>query len=238
MEKAYLDCNLRAELGKNKVGTLRRSGFVPGVVYGKGKSPLAIQLNQSQLIKFMHAHHGGENMIISLRIAGEKETSKAKKEERSVLIKDIQYEPVHDDILHVDFNEISLTEKIKVKVPVEPVGESEGVKKENGVFTHVLWELEVECLPMDIPEKITFNVEKMKIGDAVYVKDLVLPAEVNLLTDKEAIVFTLAAPWKIVEPTAEEAAVAGEKEAAEPEVIKKEKKEKEEEPGEEKAGEK
>lgn len=226
MEKAYLDCVSREERGTNKMSALRRAGFIPAVVYGKGKSPLAIKIDQSQLIKFMHAHHGGENMVISLRIAGDADAKKAKNEEKAVLIKDIQYEPVHDTVLHVDFNEVSLTEKIAVKIPIASKGEPEGVKKEGGVLTQVLWELEVKCLPTEIPEKIEVNIESMKIGDTIHVKAIVVPSHVDILTDVEAIVFTLAAPRKIEEPVAA-AAVEGEEASAEPEVIKKEKKEEE-----------
>lgn len=233
MEKTYLDCVSREELGKNKMGALRRAGFVPAVVYGKGKEPLVIKIDQSQLIKFMHAHHGGENMVISLRISGNEDSKKVKKKERSVLIKKIQYEPVHDSLLHVDFNEVSLTQKIVVKIPIESKGEPEGVKKEGGVLTQVLWELEGECLPTEIPEKIEVDIESMEIGGTIHVKDIHVPSQVNVLTDVEAIVFTLAASRKVEELPEE--APEGEEGSAEPEVIKKEKKEGEEEVKEEKS---
>lgn len=233
MEKVFLDCVSREELGKNKMGALRRSGSIPAVVYGKGKKPFVIKINQSQFIKFMHAHHGGENMIISLRISGSENSKSAKKEERSVLIKDIQYEPVHDSLLHVDFNEVSLTEKIVVKLPIEHKGEPEAVKKEGGVLTQVLWELEVECLPTEIPEKVEVNIESMEIGDTIHVKDMQMPGQVSVLTDVEAIAFTLAPPRKVEEEPTEEV-TEGEGASTEPEVIKKEKKEGEEEGKEEK----
>jgi len=223
MEKVYLDCLRREETGKGKVSALRRNGFVPAIVYGQGESPLAIKLNRGQLLKFMHAHHGGENIIINLVISdGEK--IKGAQEEKSVLIKDIQYHPVKDDILHIDFNQISLTKEIEVKVPIIAKGEAEGVKQEGGVLAQILWELEVKCLPTMIPEKIEVNVSNMKIGDSVYVKDLVVPESAKILSDKEAIVLNLVPPKKeeIVEEVPE-----GEV-AAEPEVIKKEKAEKEE----------
>lgn len=226
MEKAYLDYFLREELGKNKLGVLRRTGFVPAVVYGKGKKTLSIKLDRSHLIKFMHTHHGGENMVIMLRVASDGK-KKDSQEEKAVLIKNIQYEPVKDSILHIDFNEISLTEAIAVKVPIESKGESEGVKKEGGVLTHVLWELEIECLPTQIPEKIEIDITNMKIGDNIYVRDLSVPDGVKVLTDKEAIVFTLTAPKKEEIPVEVPQEVS-----AEPEVIK-EKKEKEGTPEEE-----
>ncbi|MFC1709467.1 50S ribosomal protein L25 [Candidatus Omnitrophota bacterium] len=228
MEKVKLDCFIREDIGRSKISVLRKSGFVPAIVYGQGESPLAIKLNRSQLIKFMHAHHGGENMVISLAVA-DSEKNKSSNREKSVLIKDIQYHPVSDEILHIDFNQISLTKTIEVKVPIEAKGEAQGVKQEGGVLTHILWELEVECLPTKIPEKIEFDVTNMNIGDATHVKDLTIPEGITVLTDKEAIVFTLAAPKKeeIVEEVPEGEA------AAEPEVIKKEKEEGEGEAAEE-----
>jgi len=222
MEKIYLDCLLREETGKNKVNSLRRNGSVPAVVYGHGKKSLSVKVDRSQLIKFMHAHHGAENMVITLRISGD-DKNKAHQEEKAVLIKEIQYHPVRDDILHMDFNQVSLTKVIQVKTPIEAKGEAEGVKQEGGVLTHILWELEIECLPTMIPEKIEVDITNMKIGDSIYVKDLVTPGDVKVLTDIEAIVFTLAPPKKeeVIEEVPE-----GEV-SAEPEVIK-EKKEKEE----------
>ncbi|MBL7130504.1 MAG: 50S ribosomal protein L25 [Candidatus Omnitrophica bacterium] len=228
MEKVSLECMLREEVGKGKVNTLRKGGFVPATVYGQNESPLSIKLNRSQLIKFMHAHHGGENMVINLVISGN-EKNKDYHKEKSVLIKEIQYDPVKDDILHIDFNRVSLTKAIEIKVPIESKGEAQGVKQEGGVLTHILWELEIECLPTMIPEKIEVDITNMNIDDAIYVKDLVIPEGIEVLTDKETIVFTLMPPKK--EEVVEE--VPEEEVAAEPEVIK-EKKGKEEEVEEEK----
>ncbi|MDD5006205.1 MAG: 50S ribosomal protein L25 [Candidatus Omnitrophica bacterium] len=229
MEKVYLDCLPREEVGKNKVNALRRTGFVPAVVYGEGAKSIAIKIDRSQLIKFIHTHHGVENMIITLRFAG-KEKSKDHQEEKSVLIKEMQFHPVQENILHVDFNEISLTKAIVIKVPVRPKGEAIGVKQEGGVLTHVLWELEVECLPTAIPEKVEVDISNMKIGDTIQVKDLTVPEGAKVLTTQDTIVFTLMAPKKeeIVTEVPEGAA------PTEPEVIKKEKAEAEE--GEEKEG--
>ncbi len=221
MEKVYLDCSLREETGKNKVNALRKTGFVPAVIYGQGEKAMAVKLNRSQLIKFIHIHHGIESMIITLRIADDKDKNPA---EKSVLIKEIQQDPVHEEILHIDFNQISLTRAIAVKVPIQAKGEAIGVKQDGGVLTHVIWELEVECLPTQIPEKIEVDVTNMKIGDAIYVKDLAIPAGIKALTDKESIVLTLVPPKKeeVVAEVPEGAA------PTEPEVIK-EKKEKAEE---------
>jgi large subunit ribosomal protein L25 len=140
-----------------------------------------------------------------------------------VIIKEIQHHPIRDQILHVDFQEISLTEKLTVEVPIATKGEAEGVVKEEGVLEHVLWEVKVECLPTDIPEKIELEVTNMKIGDSVLVKDLQVPPGVKILDDAEQTVISVTPPY--VEKPAEEVAA---EEITEPELIR-EKKEKEEE---------
>jgi len=225
MEQVYLDCFIREERGKSKISALRRNGFIPAVVYGRGEQPLNIKCNRSQLIKFLHAHHGGENIIITLRIsdiASKKNTIK----EKSVLIKDIQFDPLQDTILHIDFHQISLTEKIKTKVPIVAKGEPIGVKRDGGVFAHILWELEIECLPAEIPEKFEVDVSNLQIGESIQVKSLNIPSSVKVLNEPESIVFLVEHPKKVEEVAAKPA--EGEVAApTEPEVIKKEKKEQE-----------
>jgi large subunit ribosomal protein L25 len=164
------------------------------------------------------AVHRGESFVLKLRVK-----DNGKYQERSVLIKQIQHHPVRDDIIHVDFNEISLTKTIKVKVPLVAVGEAVGVKLDGGVLDHILWELEIECLPAQIPESIEVNVSGLKIGDSLHVKDLTVPEGVKFLNDPEAAVLAVDMPRK--EEAAPAAAEAGAGAKAEPEVIK-EKKEK------------
>lgn len=112
------------------------------------------------------------------------------------LIKEVQYDPVRGDIIHVDFNEISLTKAIKVNITVVAKGEPAGVKQEGGSLEHNLWEVEIECLPTSIPENIEVDVSGLKLGDAVHVKDLIVPAGVKILNDPEAAVLSVAAPMK------------------------------------------
>jgi large subunit ribosomal protein L25 len=133
---------------------------------------------------------------------------------------------VHGEIVHVDFNQISLTKEIKVNVPVVAKGEPAGVKLEGGSLEHILWEIEVACLPTNIPQGIEVDVSGLKLGDSVHVKDLSVPAGVKILNDPGAIVLSVAAPMKEEVPV--EAVEGAEKQ--EPEVIK-EKKEVPEEGG-------
>ncbi|MGE5197267.1 MAG: 50S ribosomal protein L25 [Deltaproteobacteria bacterium] len=220
MEEIILDAQLREEIGKGKVKDLRGKGFIPAVLYGEGKTSLSLKVSHHELMGLIH-HYRLENAIINLKI---KDDKKAKP--RSCLIKETQYDPVTGDILHVDFNEISLTKTIKVNVPIVPKGEPAGVKQEGGSLERVLWEIEVECLPVDIPKEIEIDVSNLKMGDSIHVKDLAIPANVKVLSNPEAIVVQVVAPIKEEVPV--EAAVEGE-EKKEPEVIKEKKEVPEEE---------
>lgn len=227
MEEIFLDVELRDGIGKVKVKHLRDAGFIPAIIYGTEKDAQPVKVSHKQLFQLLHQHRL-ENIIINLKMKDDK------KKNRSCLIKDIQYDPVDGDIVHVDFNEISLTKALKVNVPVVAKGEPVGVKQEGGSLEHILWEIEIECLPTDIPKDFEVDVSALKIGDAIHVKDIKFPANVKVLTEPEAIVMSVAAPMKEEVPA--EAAVEGEA-SQEPEVIK-EKKEVPAEGGEEKAEEK
>ncbi|PIQ90182.1 MAG: 50S ribosomal protein L25 [Candidatus Omnitrophica bacterium CG11_big_fil_rev_8_21_14_0_20_41_12] len=218
MEEIFLEAELREKKGRAGVKDLRESGYLPSVIYSHGKDALSLQISRSALLKLVHQHHL-ETSVVTLKI---KDDKKAKG--RSCLIKEIQYSPVGEEIVHVDFNEISLTEAIKVNVPIEASGEAVGVKQEGGSLEQLLWEIEVECLPTNIPEKIEVDIIALKMGESIHVKDLVVASGVKFLHDPTAVVL------HIVEPMKEEAPVEeAEGEAkAEPEVIK----EKKEVPGE------
>lgn len=220
MEKVILDAIIREELGKQASRRLRRLGSIPAVVYKKGKEVLPIKVDNMELFQVLHTS-AGENVIITLKITeGTKESKSAKS--KTVIIKEIQYEPIKGDILHLDFNEISLTEKIAVNVPIEIKGEPKGVKADGGILDHPVRELQVECLPINIPQRIEVHVEELKIGDSIRVKDLVVPAGIKVLTDPELTVLSVMPPH--VEKPAEEVA---EEEIAEPEVIREKKPEEE-----------
>jgi large subunit ribosomal protein L25 len=226
MEEILLEAHLRPEIGKGKVKDLRDAGFIPAVVYGEGKPGIAIKVSHRAFIQLVHQHRI-ENAILSVKIADD-----TKQKSRSCLIKEIQYDPITEDIVHVDFNEVSLTKAIKVNVPIVAKGEPIGVKQEGGSLDHILWEVEVECLPTDIPKEIEVDVGNLKMGDSIHVKDIVFPEKVKVLTSTDSIVMQVSAPIK-----EEVAEVPAEGEVAqEPEVIKEKKEEPAEgaEPGKEK----
>jgi len=214
MEEISLEAEARIEVGRSKVKELRGKGFIPGVIYSGGKDALSVKVSRHALLQLIHQHRI-ENVVINLKIKDDK-----KKGARACMIKEMQHEPVRGDITHIDFNEISLTKVIKVNVPVVTKGEPVGVKQEGGSLEHILWEIEVECLPTDIPKNFEVDVSALKMGNSVHVKDIIPPPKVKVLADPEAVVLSVAAPMK--EEVAE--AVEG-LEPTEPEVIKEKKEE-------------
>lgn len=218
MEEIVLDAETREGTGRANTKDLKESGYLPAVVYFHGKDALSIKVSRGALLKLVHQHRL-ESVIINLKIKDDK-----KGKARPCLVKEIQYDPVREDIIHVDFNEISLTETIKVNVPIQTKGEAIGVKQEGGSLEFVLWEIEVECLPTNIPKDIQVDITALKLGEAIHVKDIVFPAGVKPLNDLAAVVLHVAAPMKEEAPAE---AVEGETDK-EPEVIK----EKKEVPGE------
>jgi large subunit ribosomal protein L25 len=171
-------------------------------------------------------HHQGQSVVFHLNIL-EGET---KLRDYPVILKDEHHDPVKDDLLHIDFQRISLDEEIEVNVPLETVGDPLGVKK-GGSLDHTMWELDVVCLPTNIPGKIKVDVSHLEIGDVVHVKEIVLPQGVKTNHDPEAIVASVVPPMKEEITTAETA------QGVEPEVIK-DKAKKEEQSEEESSAEK
>jgi len=212
MEKVLLKATVRTLTGKRVAKDLRNKGIIPANVYKGGKGAVSLEISEDDLDNVLQTK-AGENVIITLKISGE-----GSPKDKTVLIKEIQREPIKDGILHVDFNEISLTEMLKVNVPLSSKGEAVGVKVDGGILEHVMWELQVECLPTDIPEKIEVDISNLKIGDSLHVKDIALPEGVKVLNDPELI--TMIVKAQKVEAPKEEAVAEG---APEPELIRKKK---------------
>ena len=206
MQQLVLDVKVRDKIGKGASGRLRRQGKIPAVVYGKKESPLSLEVGEKELEKAARMATG-QAAIINLNLGREKG-------EVLALVKAVQHHPVTDRLLHADFYRISLHDKITVSVPVVVTGESVGVK-EGGILEHILWEVEVECLPAQIPEKIEVDITSLKIGDTVHVRDLKVEEEIKLLTEEEKTVLSLVPPTVIKEEEVEEV----EEKVAEPERI-------------------
>lgn len=225
MERISLETQLREEKGKQLVKRLRLGGFIPAVVYKGGKDSLSLKVSEKDFIKVIGTK-AGANVIINLKISDKQKDSPKTHKDKTVMIKEIQRNPVKGNILHIDFNEISLTQTLKVQVRVEPKGEPAGVK-EGGTLERVMREVEIECLPTQIPEKLEIDVSNLKIGDSVFVKDIIAPEGIKILPGPELIVMSVKPPFVEKPP---EAAVV-EEAVEEPELIRK-KKEAEEEEGE------
>ncbi len=219
MQEIKLDVEVRLSTGTRSSRKIRRQNFIPGVVYGEGKEPTVIGVDRKIFEKITRGHRG-ENVIFHLNVCeGEK-----KLRDYSAITKEMQFHPVTDDVIHIDFQRISLTEKIQVEVAVLPKGEAMGVKQDGGTLDQHLWKLDVICLPTQIPQHIEVDINGLKIDDKIFVKDLSLPTGVVTKHDPEDIVISVSPPMKEIKP--EEAAAAA---ATEPEVIKEKPKEKKEE---------
>jgi large subunit ribosomal protein L25 len=154
--------------------------------------------------------HSIENLLVTIKLSHQK-----KENDLTVLIRDVQIDPLKDVVLHVDFQEVSMEKKLRTKVRVEAVGEPIGVTQQGGVLDSTLREIEIECLPINIPEVLTVDVTRLNIGDSLYVRDIQSPEGVDILTSKDISVFSVAAQ--------KEEEVAKEAEITEPEVIGKKK---------------
>ncbi|MDP8292402.1 MAG: 50S ribosomal protein L25 [Candidatus Orphnella occulta] len=218
MEKVILKAEIREEFGKESGSRMRKSGIVPAIVYKQGDKALPLKVDARELFHVLHTSAGG-NVIINLNIASD-DKAKSAKNDKTVIIKEIQYHPIKGDVLHLDFHEISLTDKINVTIAIETKGEPEGVTSDGGILDHPTKELHVECLPTEIPERIDVHVEMLKMGEGIRVKDLDIPDGITVLNDPEQTVCSVVVPKAEEEVSEEEAAS---EEVAEPEVIREKK---------------
>ena len=203
----------RAAGGTSVARRLRRSGVLPGVVYGEGKTGVNIQFNSHEFTKSL-GHHAGEHQIMDLEIAGQGS--------KKVLLQEIQHHPITGAIIHVDFHEVSMTKKLRLEVSIRLVGEPHGVTQQGGVLEHLLRQIQVECLPADIPEHIDVDVSALSIGDSLKVGDIKTDeAKVKILSSKDLPIAAVSAPREEeVAATPDAAAAAA---TAEPEVLREKK---------------
>jgi large subunit ribosomal protein L25 len=224
MPEFVVPAESRSETGKNVNRRLRSRGLIPGVVYGTGKGAVAVAVSPREIGAILKSA-SGENTLFDLDLGGTR---------RKVILKEFQREPLRGQILHADFYEVALDKVLEVKVHVELVGVPVGVKLQGGLVDFVTRELELECLPADIPEKIVADISHLELGKHLRVSELSLGDKVKVLTEADLVIAHVVLPR--AEVVAEAAAVeaAPEAGAAEPEVIKKGKTEKAEGEAEEK----
>ena len=218
--EATLEANARDTFGKNEARRTRRGGHVPGVLYGgEDRTATPIAVDPKALLKILHSESGA-NTLISLKLAGAGDTR--------VLVKEYQLDPITHHLLHADFYRIAMDRVLTVTIPVLVKGEPKGVKQQGGILEFIRREIEIECLPADIPEHVEIDVSELMLHQGVRVRDIAADPKWKPMSDADMMLV------HVILPKAEEVAAPAEVAAvapvapAEPEVIKKGKKEEEE----------
>lgn len=208
----------REVFGKNASRRLRRNGMIPVILYGAKDMNIPLTLNKKDVFQILRSE-SGENTVFEVSFNSET---------MNAMIKDLQKNLVTDEIIHADLIQIALDKAIRVSIPVVTVGDAVGVKTEGGFVDFINREIEIECLPKDIPEQIEIDISELHLRQSFKVEEVVLPGEITMISDPETILFHIEEPAKEeeIEVEEEEEEVIGEEE--EPEVIKKEKPEEEE----------
>jgi large subunit ribosomal protein L25 len=204
-----LTAQTRTGIGRSAVNAIKKQGLVPAVVYGGSDTPQPLTLNAREIHNLL-AHATSEHLLVDLEIADGGSTSS-----RLALIQEVQHHPIKRTVLHVDFHAVKADEKLHSEIPVITTGEPAGVKNFGGILEIALHEIEIECLPKDLPEVISLDVSALNVGEAIHVKDIQLPEGVTCRLDGDLTVVRVAAPKVEIEPVV--AAVA------EPEVLKEKK---------------
>jgi len=214
-KQVKLKAEPRTNVGRSAVRKLRARGLIPAVIYGGNDKPQPLQVATRE-INAMMSHASGENVLVELEIAGEGSS-------RTALVQEVQHSPVGGEIRHVDFHAVSMDQMIQAEVPLEPTGTPVGVKTFGGLLEQALRVLAIECLPGDLPDRITVDVSNLNIGDSIHVRDIQFPSGVTPKVPPDLTALSVLAP--VVE---EEAPVAeAEAAAAGPEVITEKKEESE-----------
>jgi large subunit ribosomal protein L25 len=222
--EAILEAVRRETRGKNENNRTRVKGHIPAVVYGGAGQAEAVSVDPKALLAILHSD-SGVNTLISLNIDGGAATK--------VLVKEFQLHPVQDKLLHADFYRLAMDKVLRVTVPIHITGEAKGIKAQGGIVDFVNREIEVECLPADIPEHVTVDVTELMLHDGIRVRDLKTDGKWKAVSEGDLLIVHVIAPKVEVEPTPVDVAAVPAA-PAEPEVIKKGKIEKEEDEKEEK----
>lgn len=224
MKRINLKSRIREGSGKKSTHKVRAAGEVPGILYGHKEKPVSLSVPEHDLWVILH-HATSEHLILRLDVEGTDD------KDVLTLVRDVQHHPVSGDILHVDFQRISMHEKIKVGVPVKLIGMARGVKEFGGILDHGMREVMVKCMPEEIPESLDVDVSHMEIGNSIHLSDITADyAKLEFLDDENVTLAHVSPPKKleVFEEEAEEAegvegeegegeAAEGEQEAAEPE---------------------
>jgi large subunit ribosomal protein L25 len=204
LETLEIQVDAREAGSKHKARRLRRGGKVPGILYGPKTQPVALEIDRKDFSSRVADLEGSH--LVRL-----KSTSSALAD-RVALVKEVQYHPITGDVVHTDLYEVDLTARIQVRVPLHFVGKAEGVVQ-GGILQPVVREIEVECLPLDIPEFFNVEVSGLDIGDSIHIEDLPMPAGVTAIYESNFALVTVVPPTveeaPAAAPAAAEAAVPG-----------------------------
>jgi large subunit ribosomal protein L25 len=184
MKEIKLEAERREGIGKGACRKLRREGKIPAILYGPGEKPIPLMMD-GNAFTYLYRSLRGEKALFNLKLKGDRG--------KKTIVKDLQRDPIGGKIIHVDFEHISLQKRITVEIPIHLAGIPKGVKEGGGVLEHLLREVEIECLPTDIPEHIEVDVFGLDIGDSIHVGDLELP-NVRILVPPERSVATVLPP--------------------------------------------
>ena len=207
MKRINLKSRVREGSGKKSAHKIRAAGEVPGILYGHKEEPVSLSVPEHDLWVILH-HATSEHLILRLDVEGTKD------KDILTLVRDVQHHPVTGDILHVDFQRISMHEKIKVGVPVDLIGTARGVKEFGGILDHGMREIMVKCMPEEIPESLPVDVSNMEIGDSIHLSDIMGQyAQLEFIDDENVTLAHVSPPKKL--EVFEEAAEAGEEAAGE-----------------------
>ena len=207
MKRINLKSRIREGSGKKSAHKIRSAGEVPGVLYGHKEEPVSLSIPEHDFWVILH-HATSEHLILRLDIEGTEE------KDVLTLVRDVQHHPVTGDILHVDFQRISMHEKIKVGVPVELIGTARGVKEFGGILDHGVREVMVKCMPEEIPEFLKVDVTHMEIGNSIHLSDITGQyTQIEFLDDENLTLAHVSPPKKL--EVFEEAAEAAEEGAGE-----------------------
>jgi len=219
--EAILEAEARDTFGKNEARRTRRDGKVPAVLYGGdggGATPIAVA--PKALLKILHSE-AGQNTLISMKLAGGGDTR--------VLVKDFQLDPITHELLHADFYRVAMDKLLQVTIPIQVTGEPKGVKQQGGLLEFIRREIEIECLPADIPEHVEIDISELMLHQGVRVREIATDPKWKSVSDPEMMLVHVILPKaEEVAATPETAAAAATATPAEPEVIKKGKKDEDE----------
>jgi large subunit ribosomal protein L25 len=188
MAQSTLVVKIRGGVGKSAAKKVRKEGAIPAILYGKETGPIPIAVNLVDFKKALSTE-AGENTLLELHI--KRDTEEITK---LALLRDIQFDYLTSRPIHFDFQEVLMKEKLTVKVPVKIVGKAYGVKDEHGILEEILREIEIECLPADIPNSFEVDVTQLGIGDSIHVSDLAVSENITILHDPDETIITIISP--------------------------------------------